>query len=223
MRHAVWTGTRNIYGDMHTSMMSFFYRGAIDRAHLLIEDDEFPYPLPANVEVRNVSGQAYFRPDGPNMRSRFTYMAMIRAALCHEYPELDTILALDCDVVALTGASGVWDTDVGDCYFAASQELHRRPGYKNIGVALYNLRKLRDGKADEVIRALNEREFEFVEQDAMNELCEGHIADMDGNYNACDYTAHGSVPRILHFAGRRDFRGHLEWLDASRIEVDDLW
>ena len=219
-RIAAWTGTRNIYGDMYTSLKSFLFRRAIDHAWLLIEDDEFPYELPACVSVRNVSRQAYFPPDGPNMSSHFTYMAMIRAALCHEFPELDTILALDCDVVALAGAAGIWSTEIGDNYYAAAQELHRHPGYKNIGVTLYNLAKLRDGKADEVIRALNTRYYRFVEQDAMNELCAGHIAELDGNYNACDYTEHKSVPKILHFAGRKDFRGHLEWVDAARIPLE---
>lgn len=218
-RHAAWTGTRNLYGDMYTSLKSFLFRGAIDYAHLLIEDDEFPYPLPANVEVRNVSGQAYFTPGGPNMKSHFTYMAMIRAALCHEYPELDAILALDCDVVALAGAAGVWETELGDNYYAASQELHRAPGYKNIGVTLYNLAKLRDGKADEVIAALNSKYYRFVEQDAMNELCAGRVAEMDGNYNANDYTEHKAIPKILHFAGRSDFHGHLEWRYAERLEI----
>ena len=79
-RVALYTGTANIYDSMWASCKSMIAKGLCDEVVLFIEDDEFPYDISSlPITVRNVSGQRYFKSDGPNMRSGFTYMAMMRA------------------------------------------------------------------------------------------------------------------------------------------------
>lgn len=206
MKHAVYTGSRNLYADMVTACKALLRNSDVDRIWLLVES-EFPYELPPEVTAVDVSGQTFFKPDGPNMGSRYTYLAMMRAALCHVI-DADKVLSLDVDTLAVQDVSDAWDIPLDGYYFAAAQERHRcYEGllYTNTGVALYNLSRLRDGKADEVIEVLNTRRYTWVEQDVMNYLCQGRIALMDGNLNACDWTEHPS-PRLLHFAGHRDWR-----------------
>lgn len=211
MKEAVYTGSRNLYKDMVTAAKSLAYNSDVDRIWFLIEDDVFPEPLPEYVRTINVSKQKFFRPDGANMGSPYTYLAMIRAALCHVL-DADRVLSLDVDTICLRDVSDIWDIDLTDCYYAASKEAHRSYMdllYCNTGVALYNLEKLRDGKADEVISVLNNTHFTWVEQDVFNYLCQGRIREMDGNYNANDWTEHPD-PRILHFAGHNDWRNRPE-------------
>lgn len=224
MKHAVYTGSRNIYDDMVASAKSLAAHSDVDRIWFLIEDSEFPYELPDYVTCVDVSGQEFFRDDGPNMTSGYTYLAMMRAALCHVLPDVDKVLSLDCDTVCVGDVSGIWDIDLDGCYFAASREQHRcycDVLYTNTGVCLYNLDMLRDGKADEVISVLNSRRFKYVEQDVMNCLCQGRIAEMDGNYNANDWTEHDD-PKILHFAGHSDWQERPEVAPYREISWDDV-
>lgn len=224
MKHAVYSGSRNVYGDMVASAKSLAAHSDVDRIWFLIEDPEFPFDLPDYVTCIDVSSQGFFAADGPNMASGYTYLAMMRAALCHVLPDVDRVLSLDCDTVCVGDVSDLWDIDLEGCYFAASREPHRcycDVLYTNTGVCLYNLDMLRDGKADEVISVLNSKRFKYVEQDVMNCLCQGRIAEMDGNYNANDWTEHDS-PRILHFAGHSDWRGRPEIAMYRDMAWDDV-
>lgn len=213
MKVAAYTGTRNLYESMIPAVKSLIMHSDVDKIYLLIEDDEFPYELPDMVETINVSKQRYFPADGPNMKSRFTYMAMLRSAYTEIFPTLDRILSLDVDTIAVDDVSDIWNLDLNGCYLAASREpdrsystVYKHYIYVNIGVALYDLEALRHGVARKVINMLNDRKMTFVEQDAFNGVCEGKIFDLDSAYNATKFTAPTDHPRIVHFAGQKQWQ-----------------
>jgi len=228
LKHAVYTGTRNLYPMMVPAVKSLLKYSSVDKVHLLIEDDEFPYELPDCVETLNMSGQEWFEPDGPNMKSYFTYMALIRSAYCHIFPDVDTILSLDVDTICVNDTDGVWDIPLGDNYFAASLEQHRSMNgliYCNIGVCLYNLKLLREsGKADEVISVLNRQRLQWLEQDAFTYLCQGYIAQMPSYYNSNKFTIpHGGEEvRIKHYPAVHDWTKEPEYVEASKLTWDEV-
>ena len=205
MKHAAYCGTRNLYCDMETSAKSIVANSDVTDVWFVIEDDEFPGELPDLVHCVNVSDQPWFKADGPNMASQFTYMAMMRIALCHVLPDYDRVLSLDADLVAVRDVSPIWDIPLDGCYLSATPEWHRSKNgllYCNFGVVLYNLAKLRDGKADECIGVLNRRKYTWVEQDVVTYLCQGRIHEMPAEYNSnwwTDKNAPGAAVR--HFAG----------------------
>lgn len=207
MKHAAYCGTREIYDDMEMSAKSLVANSDVDLVHFIIEDTAFPRPLPEMVVCHDLSGQEYFPPDGPNMKSRYTYMAMMRIALCHVLPEADKVLSLDADTVISKDVSGLWELPIDDCYLAATPEWSRSEHglqYCNFGVVLYNLEKLRDGKADECIEVLNRRRFPWVEQDVASYLCQGRIYEMPAKFNSNWWTDKGIGKRnaaIVHYAG----------------------
>ena len=206
MKEAVYCGTRAIYSDMEMSAKSLYANSDVDLIHFFCEDDSWPTPLPEFVNVHNCSGQRYFRDDGVNMRSQFTYMAMMRAALCYELPESTRkILSLDADLLVERCCSNLWNLPIDDCYLSATPEPQycvKGLRYVNVGVVLYNLEKLRDGKADEVIHLLNTQKLPNLEQDAFSYLCQGHIHEMDAAYNSNSWTNGYKDPVIIrHFAG----------------------
>ena len=214
MRQAAYCGTREIYDDMEMSAKSMVANGGVDRVHFLIEDEAFPRPLPEIVTCHDVSTQTYFKPDSPNMASKFTYMAMMRIALCHVLPDAEKVLSLDADTVVAKDLGELWELPMGDCYFAATPEWSRSEHglqYCNHGVVLYNLAELRDGKADECIEVLNRRHYPWVEQDVANYLCQGRIYEMPPEFNSNWWTDKGQGRRraaIVHYAGikRSDWR-----------------
>lgn len=229
IKAAVYTGTKNLYKAMVPAVKSLICNSDVDKIYLLIEDDEFPYDMPKDiVEARNVSKQTYFKPDGPNMNSQFTYMAMMRAALAKEFPELDRILSLDVDTLVVNDIKNLWNVDLDDYYLASCEEpsATRSHGYwySNIGVALYNLEKLRDGKCDEVIEALNTKKYRFLEQDVFNELCQDKILPLDKRYNSNDFCGFSWHPFIVHYAGIKYWQDEYEykkWDKTSWKEIFD--
>ena len=227
IKAAVYTGTKNLYKAMVPAVKSLICNSDVDKIYLLIEDDEFPYDVPKDiVEIRNVSGQTYFKSDGPNMNSRFTYMAMVRAALAKEFPELDRILSLDVDTLVVDDISDLWNLDIDDYYLSSCEEpkstINHGYWYSNIGVALYNLEKLRDGKCDEVIEALNTKTYRYLEQDAFNELCPDKILPLSNRYNSNPFCGIHDHPCIVHYAGKKYWlneRTYLKWADVPWDDV----
>lgn len=226
MKVAAYSGSRNLYPDMVTAVKSLLINSDVDKVYFLIEDDVFPYYLPKEVETINVSNQSYFRKDGPNMRSRFTYLAMMRAVYAKLFVQYDRILSLDVDTIVDKDISDLWDLPIDDYYFAASREPYRmqmeHQFYTNIGVALYNLKKLRDGKVDDVIAELNANRYEFVEQDVFNYLCQGAIYEMSSDYNANDWTLPSYNRKIVHYAGIKQWNQFPLVLKYKAISFDRI-
>lgn len=210
---AVYTGTKNIYEDMLTSSKSLIANSDVNIVYFLIEDDIFPYDIPKDIiKTVNMSDQTYFNADSINMKSKFTYMALIRAAFSDIFKQHDRILSLDCDTFCVRDVSNIWTLPINDYYFAASREPHRcvaKMLYTNVGVCLMNLEKMREtGKGSEYIDVLNRQEFTYIDQDCMNYLSQGYIYDMHSEFNANDWTLPCQNPRIIHFAGVKSYIWH---------------
>lgn len=197
--------TRNIYNDVLPSLKSLLKNGNVDKVYLLIEDDWVGFDLPDKVETFNISSwKAELNPDGPNMGCRWTYMVMLKVIICKMFPQLPRVLTLDVDTIVRGDLSPLWDLPIDDYYFAGAREpywshlLYR--DYVNAGVLMWNLDKMRNGTADQVLAALNYRKFSLVEQDALNEICWDRIYVMDAAYNAGDWTEKPrSEIRIRHY------------------------
>ena len=210
MKAACYCGTRNLYDDMIPAVKSLLANSDVDRVYLLIEDDVFPYKFPPKVETINVSGQPYFKHDGPNYNQGWTYMVLMRAALHRVFPTISRILSLDVDTIVAKDISELWDLPIDDYYLAAAKEPYksRYQTYVNCGVMLLNLDRLRDGKGDELIDALNTQRYGFNEQDCIAERCQGGIYVMPSDYNANNYTEPTSTPKIVHFAAIKNYQTH---------------
>ena len=213
MKVACYFGTKNLYKDMVSAAKSLAVHSDVDRIYLLIEDDIFPFKIPDYVKIINISKTvpSLFDQNGPNYNSRYKYIGLIRAALTKVFPDLDVILSIDCDTIVIKDVSDLWDIPLDGCYFAASKEPHLSNCchclYTNVGVTQKKKKKLReDGKDDELINALNTRKYTFVSQDVLNGFCQGAIREISSEYNACDYTVPTNSPKIIHYAGRRNWR-----------------
>lgn len=194
-RVAVYAGTRNLYHDMVVCAKSLLYHDGADRVVFLTEDDTFPEDLPDYISIMNVSGQEFFPHDGPNYDSKWTYMVLMRTALCYLLPDLDRVLALDCDTIVNKRIDLLWNIDISRYYYAMVEEkqIDNRPHpYFNFGVAVHNLAKLRDGTADTIIRTINTVNFLYSEQDAVNSICSRHVLELPPEYNATFF----NIPRI---------------------------
>lgn len=200
---AAYCMTRNLYQSTITPIKSLLANSDVDTVYLLIEDDEYPFKHP-KIKTINVSDQQFFPVGSLNYGNpTFTYMAMMRVTLCH-YLKEDRVLSLDCDTIVDGDISELWELPLDDYYLAGGREPDKSHDgiYVNVGVTMYNLKKMREGMADRIIDALNSRWFAFLEQDATNELCKGKILEFPPEYNVHYWSAPtDKKPVIIHYAG----------------------
>ena len=214
MRAAVYCGTRNVYQDMIPSMKSLLIHSNVEKIYFLIEDDEFPYELPQEVECINVSNQQWFSEENcPNMKNRCSYMVLLRVVFTKIFPHLDKILTIDNDTIVKHNISELWDIDMTNYYFAGTTEPQYTKGtttYINMGVAMLNLQKLRDDGMDELLlHNLKTYYYLNAEQGCINDTCQGHILEIDKGYNVNQYTNEKRLAvstYIAHFAANPKWR-----------------
>lgn len=211
MKTAVYSGTRNLYPAMVTAAKSLLANSDVDKIYFLIEDDEFPEWLPPQIETVNVSGQQYFPKTGANYLTNFTYMALLRVCYTKLFPDLDKVLQLDVDTLVLDDISGLWDVDLeGQWYAAVEEKLSTYkpygPKYYNIGVAVFNLKQIREEHADDqAISFLNTQRVPYIDQDAWCRFYRRAV-ELPVRYNESFVTGYTEEPAIIHFAGFKDWQ-----------------
>ena len=216
MKNAVYSGTRNLYADMVTAAKSLVANSSVDRIYFLIEDDEFPVELPDIITCMNVSGQGFFPKGGVNMKTQFTYMAMLRVCYTRLLPDVNKGLQLDVDTICVDDVDALWEVNMKDSWVAMVEEKLSTykpygPLYYNAGVAVFDLEVMRRTRVDEeLIRFLNTVKVPYVDQDAVNRIA-GRVIDLDPRYNESFVTAYTETPAIVHFAG------HKNWQNSARV------
>lgn len=224
---AVWSGTRNMYADILPSIKSMRLHARLDRAFILIEDDEFPEPLPDWISCINVTDQPWIRPGSVNWDNPWTWMVMMRGCLANLFPQYDKVLSIDADAICVRDMDEIFDIELGDRYYmAAALEPKRcKPHelYFNAGVSLHNLALIRERRQDEIIiNALNKNKYAVVEQDCLNLVFRGAIRELPPEYNDSDWTRHVENPRIIHYAAVKKWQ-HLPPVEKYRaIRWEDI-
>ncbi|MBO7685577.1 MAG: hypothetical protein J6V72_04295 [Kiritimatiellae bacterium] len=217
LKHAVYSGTRNLYEPMMWSAKSLYANSSIDRIHFLIEDDEFPFEMPSFCDFMNVKEYAEqtFPDTGPNANSHFTKMAMVRICYPNLLHDIGKVLQLDADTVVVDNVDELWDIPMDGKWFAACHESlsgydpFRSGHYHNVGVCMFNLDQMRKDKAQaQLVNFINTRRANCIEQDALNACgaMKGKSVDMPVRFNenrACGYT---DEPAIVHFVGYMDWQ-----------------
>ena len=199
--------TKNLYSYARPAVMSILKNGGIDEVYIFAEDGDLGYPVPRCVHVVDVSGQQYYPKSGPNYKCQWTYMVMMKAAACYLLPKHHRALTMDVDTIVTGDLSDLWNLDMDGYCVAGCREPYKTGAtmreYVNAGVLYWNLDMMREGNAARVIRAMNEKHYIYVEQDAIAEQLEGKILRIDGGYNNCAFVEPTQMGvRVKHYAAR---------------------
>ena len=227
-RVVVYCGTRNTYECILASLKSLVAHSRIDKAYLLIEDDEFPFELPDFATVVNVSNQSFFPSDGPNFNSTWTYMCLMRAAFPKLFPQHKKILSLDIDTIIVDDIEELWNMDLSQYYIAGVHEKDKQQSdYVNFGVIMMNLELLRNEEIDEqMIYTINHTKLKCPEQDAFNLACEGNILVIPSDFNFTPFTHLIATPeheRIIHYAGIQYWKGFSPAQKYLKLGWDEVY
>lgn len=220
---AVYAGTRNIYPQMYVSLKSLLLNNKLDQVFLLIEDEEFPFPLPENVTVIDVSEQPWFREGSPNYKTQYSYMALLKCVLGEIFQTSNRILWLDCDTIITDDITDLFNINLDGYYYAGVMEPGKSKDvfrYINVGVLLCNLDALRRmAKEVEMVNFLNQFQFNWPEQDCINILCQGRIRLIDSEYNSNGFTTPCIRPKIIHYAAVKDYTDHWAYKKYAGLEL----
>lgn len=209
--NVIYSGTRNLYPAMRGAILSLLERNPDAKVYVLAEDDDLPFEIPSEHEIINVSGQGYFPAENPNMKSQFTYMAMLRVCT-PEFIRDDRVIQLDVDTIVCDSLQPIWDMDLAGKWLAWCPEQFGRwrpfgPKYYNFGVAVLNLTQMRaDHATQQLVKALNGIQYPYLDQDAMNQFAvPDKTADLPVRYNECFCCGYTENPAIVHYAGFPDW------------------
>ncbi len=216
---ATYVCTRNLYFALPAAYMSFITNNPNSEVYCFIEDDTLPYEVPENVHLVNASGQTLFTEENcVNMDTGFKPMTMIRAAWpvlftgepngygIETLPYADKVFQFDVDTYVLENLTPVWQLDMNDHWFAATQEylsVHKpKPVYWNLGFGLIGLEAIRkDGLADYMVQDLRWVKYPWIDQDCLCRLGfynRDKVWDLGVRYNCCSQTGHVNNPAISH-------------------------
>ncbi len=146
--------------------------------------------------------------DAPDPSELFDFSFKDRYQLGHSYmrmavgtllpPDVDRVLALDCDTLILGDLSDLWNMDMGGNILAGVVDCLNLKAYKkqfgltgeefycNAGMYLVDLKKWREQRIEDTIKSViaerNGNVF-FFEQTLMNYSCRGKIAKLQPEYN----------------------------------------
>lgn len=210
-----YAATRNLYPWLKPTITSLLEYNEVDEIILMIEDDKVPEDLPgANYRILNVSDQNYFDETCINIHSQFTYMAMMRALYADLLPDVDRIISMDVDTIINGDLSPIWNMDLTGKWMGAAIEYFGKynpfgyRAYYNVGVAVFNLAKMREDRAPQLMRDfLYSQQLMCIEQDALNfyTVLPKKVIEIPTRYNESLLTGMTGKPVVIHYAGFKDW------------------
>lgn len=223
----VYALTRNVYHKLLPSVRSLINHNPKAKVYILCEDDVFPYDLPCDAAVINVSDQQYFPPSGVNYNNQFTYINLLK--VCYPYLlKCNKVIHLDIDTIVNDSLEPLWKTDLSGKWFGACPEYKGRYKpfgdlYYNMGVAVINLQAMRkDGIVTNMVEYLNKVKQPWADQDAWNKygLEQDKAVTIPTRYNENVMTGYSDDPAIVHYCSIGDW---YENRSMDRREYLDKW
>lgn len=227
----VYALTKNVYEWVVPSIKSLAEHNPKARVFMLAEDDEFPYELPIDVEMVNVSDQTYFPDIATHRKDDFGGYINHLKIWYSKFLPVNKVIHLDIDTIICDKLDGLWKTDVSGKWFAAvpeSQKWYNPFGdkYYNTGVALFNLAQIRKDKPQQdMTDYLLNTDQPYADQNAWNKFGyeQDKIAELDLRYNESRVTGMTDNPAIVHYCSIPDWwknkkMERREYLDAYRGE-----
>ena len=209
--NVVYSLTRNLYPQLKGAIRSLLDHNENVKIFVLAEDDELPFEIPCEHKILNMSDQKWFPPDGPNMRSQFTYMAMLRVCTPLLIPETK-VIQLDIDTIVCDSLRPIWEIDLTGKWVAWAPEIYGQwqpfsHAYYNFGVCVQNLGQLRrDNAVRFMVHELNNFVYTFLDQDVMNRFAvPDKCVEIPVRFNECFCCGQTDNPAIVHYAGFPDW------------------
>ena len=197
--------TPNYFVQAATMLKSLLDASSGDFEVICMVSDPIPAPMQEKL-VRLAGGRMVFRyiplkgrMEGLYIDPRYTEAASFRLLLPELLPEYDKVLYMDCDIIVRQDVGKLFqETVLGEHWLGVvfeapieqQAERFRALGcdpdrYFNSGFLLMNLAQMRKEKVTEkLLAACRVPYLEFPDQDALNQVCQGHVLPLSPLYNS---------------------------------------
>lgn len=151
-----------------------------------------------------------------------SFATFYRLKLTTLLPEVDKVIYLDCDMVAVSSLKNLFETDFENNYACGvidigKKLLRKNPNYVNAGMLFFNLNLMRKDRVEEkyLDYIKSGQRLRYADQDIINGTMLGRIKIVDEEWNvqSSNFTNRSSYtnnPRIIHFIAKRK-----PWMWAS--------
>ena len=151
-----------------------------------------------------------------------SFATFYRLKLTTLLPEVDKVIYLDCDMVAVSSLKNLFETDFENNYACGVRDigkklLRKNPNYVNAGMLFFNLNLMRKDRVEEkyLDYIKSGQRLRYADQDIINGTMLGRIKIVDEEWNvqSSNFTNRSSYtnnPRIIHFIAKRK-----PWMWAS--------
>ena len=129
--------------------------------------------------------------------THFSVSAYYRLKIPSLFAHLERVLYLDVDLIVKGDLRPLYNTDMGDAYFAMIEDYYAKESierlalkhgcYFNSGVTLFNISQLKKEKVEQKCFDFINNHFDkiiFVDQDVINVVADGRILAVPEKYNA---------------------------------------
>lgn len=227
-----YTASRNLYEHLYPPIMSLLDTNPdVEKIYVVCEDDSLGWDTPKQVECINVSGQQVFPSSGPNYRTSYSHVTLMRAYIANLVPDtVERIIQLDADTIIADSLQPLWDMDLEGKWIAACKEnefstqkafLSLDDRYFNVGVAVLNLKQIREDEVTgKLVNYLNTAQAPWIDQDAWNliGLRYRKIVEIeDVRYNECFVVGYTSDPAVVHYCAVQ------RWWDNLKSFRHEYW
>lgn len=164
-------------------------------------------------------------PDEAKVSGHVSKAAYFRLNLPNLLPQLEKVLYIDTDIIAMEDISKLYNTNIDDYYIGAMNHasiqrkdtdffgVGKRNIYVNSGVVLMNLKKIREDDIENkfyqfILDNKDNNDWQQHDQDVINVVCYGKIFILPLRYNAMQHTlCHKS---LKFWYGEKEFKESFE-------------
>lgn len=207
----VYASTRNMYQYLPMAIGSLLRHNPDAYALVIAEDayiDSINHPQVTVIPFEPYISH-YFKKDGPNFNTHWTYMSLVRLCL----PKIlnnSKCLWLDTDTIVVGSLDELFNTNMERKIFASVMEPRilldedNPHPYCNSGVTLMNLDLIRELHLDDkMLELINTEKFQFPDQDVMNIVSRGRMEYLHPKWNFSPSTSNLFEPKIIHFTFKK--------------------
>lgn len=164
--------------------------------------------------------------------THFTQETYFRFVLPEIFYDLDKIIYLDCDLICLGDISKLHETNLQDNLVAAVRDIQVigefKCGFKNTydylkqigmkdpynyfqaGVIILNLKALRKCKFSETALRMSANNYQYVDQDIFNILCENRVTYINPSWNVFFDHDDTRISKYLQYAPLNMFKEYMQ-------------
>ena len=171
---------------------------------------------PCEINFINIDESLFDEYKKVKTHSYITLATYYRLKLPTLLPNINRIIYFDCDFIINSSLKELFNTDMGTCPVAGSNDLKKKmvaknPTYVNAGMLVFDLKTMREQNIEDKFLEWTKEHIDTIklgDQEIINEVCKGNIKVVADEWNvqSSNFTNRSSYtnkPKGIHFVAKK--------------------